>query len=1291
MMRTLHIRPTARIKALAQVSRLIATAFLAFLIIGFTQTAHAALTDSLVGFWNFNEENGLRADTVGSSTLTDINGMTSTAGKMDNAAVLISPTYLTSPDSATLSTGDIDFTFAGWIYLNSKTPFQGIVSKWDTATTREYLIAYDNAADRFIFDVSSNGVAQTVISGTNSGALSTGTYYFVVAWHNSVSNTINIQVNNGTVNSTAHTTGVYDSPSALVIGRYQGVGSFNGRIDGLGMWKRVLTAQERTDLYNAGAGLDYPFITTTPSAPTGLTGKFVSSTDANLAWTIPSSGNSVITDYVIEYKLSSDSTWTTASDGVSAVPSATITGLTNGVNYDFRVSGVNAIGQGTPSTSTIIRSILLYDEFAGTTIDTTKWNEIDSEGSGGTSGKVQQNDTLTVANSNASSAWGLTALESTAMYYADDLEISAVMTRGSDQLIVYGDTSFTSLGTNAYVLDLTATNVLGLVWGNGALRTSVTCGTVTNGATYRMKLTATGYQIYKNDTLACTVTPNAIYLVDYKPISLQSATTASTFDDVTVVGPVPNPVAPDAPIIGTATAADGAAIVTFSAPVDNGNSPITSYTVTSTPGSVTATGASSPITITGLTNGVEYTFTVTATNIAGTSVASSASNAVTPVVPPAPGQVLALTAQGVNQQALLNWDASVTGGAANDYIVEYKPSASDTWQTFADGTNTLTKVIVDELENDLSYDFRVSAVNNAGTGQASDTASATPAAIGALAFVFTGESNSGGIGLNSDATAPELASRSSVQITNLTSGAFLYENLDIGTNNLRDHTGLEAYYANSHGFELQLANSTEANEFPDHSQVYLTKTGHGGSVISQWNEGGAYWTKFLQRTTAAKAQLPSDRQWVVWLSLGINDAIIATPTSTWKTAMVSHINKIKADLPGTIIILTQFQSMSGGLGYPTFNAVMDEIAAEEANVYVVSSAGAASRDSNHWSYSGLKTVASRMVDITNNTLGLIYPGMPTSLSATAGVEEATLSWNAPIADGGNAISDYRIEYKLSADAGWNVFADGTSTATSATVTGLDGAAYDFRVSAVSSSGVGNPSNTASATPTIAPDVTAPQISAVDASISNTSAIITWTTDEPAESLVEYGLTTSYGQSSTISSSLVTSHSVTLSGLSPSTLYYYRVTSVDDSLNSATSTMASFTTTATPSPTRVTTTGYYSPTVVCKPGHLFSTITGRPCTGTSIPVSPMPTSPRYNFSRSLSIGMTGPDVRALQIFLNAHGAPVATTGAGSPGAETMLYGSLTRAAVAKYQALNNIKPAVGFFGPITRAWVNTHQQ
>jgi hypothetical protein len=91
-----------------------------------------------------------------------------------------------------------------------------------------------------------------------------------------------------------------------------------------------------------------------------------------------------------------------------------------------------------------------------------------------------------------------------------------------------------------------------------------------------------------------------------------------------------SPPIPDAPTIGTATAGVEDASVTFTA-VDPDGFPITSYTVTSSPGGITATGASSPIVVTGLTTGTSYTFTVTATNAAGTSSASSASGSAVPI------------------------------------------------------------------------------------------------------------------------------------------------------------------------------------------------------------------------------------------------------------------------------------------------------------------------------------------------------------------------------------------------------------------------------------------------------------------------------------------------------------------------------------------------------------------------------------------------------------------------------------------------------------------------------------
>jgi hypothetical protein len=92
-------------------------------------------------------------------------------------------------------------------------------------------------------------------------------------------------------------------------------------------------------------------------------------------------------------------------------------------------------------------------------------------------------------------------------------------------------------------------------------------------------------------------------------------------------------VVPGAPTAVSVTASATAAVVTFTAPVFTGGDSITGYTATASPGGATATGPTSPITVTGLASGTAYTFTVTATNTIGTGPASTASSATTPKAP----------------------------------------------------------------------------------------------------------------------------------------------------------------------------------------------------------------------------------------------------------------------------------------------------------------------------------------------------------------------------------------------------------------------------------------------------------------------------------------------------------------------------------------------------------------------------------------------------------------------------------------------------------------------------------
>lgn len=96
--------------------------------------------------------------------------------------------------------------------------------------------------------------------------------------------------------------------------------------------------------------------------------------------------------------------------------------------------------------------------------------------------------------------------------------------------------------------------------------------------------------------------------------------------------------APGAPLLPSAVAGPGQAVVSWSAPSSDGGASISTYTATASPGGqqCTATSPATACTVTGLQGGVEYTFTVTATNAAGTSVASASSSPVTPDAPVTP-------------------------------------------------------------------------------------------------------------------------------------------------------------------------------------------------------------------------------------------------------------------------------------------------------------------------------------------------------------------------------------------------------------------------------------------------------------------------------------------------------------------------------------------------------------------------------------------------------------------------------------------------------------------------------
>ena len=183
---------------------------------------------------------------------------------------------------------------------------------------------------------------------------------------------------------------------------------------------------------------------------------------------------------------------------------------------------------------------------------------------------------------------------------------------------------------------------------------------------------------------------------------------------------------------------------------------------------INTNSAATTYTVTGLTNGTSYTFTVAAQNNMGSGPASAPSSSAIPnVVPGAPG-----TPSGTpgNHQVALSWTAPTPNGgtAITDYLVA-QFSAEGRLQRTIDTGSASSSPVVTGLANGFGYRFAVTAVNQMGGGppsaQSSPTTpatvpdaptsvSATNAGNGAVFVSWTGPSNTGGTPINSYSITP---------------------------------------------------------------------------------------------------------------------------------------------------------------------------------------------------------------------------------------------------------------------------------------------------------------------------------------------------------------------------------------------------------------------------------------------------------------------------------------------------------------------------------------------------------
>ena len=469
----------------------------------------------------------------------------------------------------------------------------------------------------------------------------------------------------------------------------------------------------------AGGGVGSVATTVTPKTTSSAPSNVVAIEDdgqVSLSFTAPATGGSSITNY--EYKIGNGS-WVTPSPAVTNSP-LVVTGLTNGTFYSFKIRAINSVGASaesaavtaTPRTTPDAPTSLVAtpgDEQVSIAFDVPAFN-------GGSSisnyeYKIDSGAWMAVSPSSTATTIVVTGLTNGTSY---SFKVRAVNVAGGGAgsgsenstpsttpdaptgLIATSQNSQLSIAFSAPVFDggSAITNYQYKV-GNGSWvavnppsnTTVVVVPGLTNGATYSVKLRAVNPAGPGVESVAVSETPLAV---------------------------------PEAPTDVVATPSDGAVTLAFTAAIDGG-SPVTNYEyqvdsdawVTLTPPSTT-----SPIVISGLSNGTLYGFKVRAANALGSGAESGSVSVAPRTVPSVP---TGLTAVAGDARVSLSFTAPATDGGASITNYEYQVD-SGAWVTPSPAM-AVSPMTLTGMTNGSTYNIKIRAVNAAGSGPESDAVS----------------------------------------------------------------------------------------------------------------------------------------------------------------------------------------------------------------------------------------------------------------------------------------------------------------------------------------------------------------------------------------------------------------------------------------------------------------------------------------------------------------------------------------------------------------------------------------
>lgn len=563
-----------------------------------------------------------------------------------------------------------------------------------------------------------------------------------------------------------------------------------------------------------------------------------------------------------------------------------------------------------------------------------------------------------------------------------------------------------------------------------------------------------------------------------------TATSASGFTYLAVV--------PAAPTSVAATAGIESATVSWT-PGLNGGSAILDYTVTWTSGSQTCSASSSSCVITGLTGNTNYTFTVKARNSIGSSSSSVASNQITAQPKTVPGSPTGVGGVAGIEKVTVSWSAPVSNGgsAITDYIVSANPGVR-TCATTGDLSCEVTG-----LTAGTSYTFTVIAKNAIGDSvPSSASTSITPLSPVVPDAPRNATAVAGILGATISWDAP--LSDGGRTITEYTVTASPGGASCASASTSCSITGLS--YLESYTFTV-VAKNTVGDSLPSVATspavVPLTPTISGVSPSSGSANGGT--TVVISGTNLSGA---------TEVLFGTTAATIVSSTSTSVTvttpaiAVAGSVN-ISVTVPGPASVAAGSAYMYTAVPPDVITGLTATAGIESAELtwtapaqfgggsftryYVVSTPDAQvcftySTMATSCTISGLRDGVTYVFtaraqtsagygpesNYSNSIVALAptVPGAPTSVTATPGVNRATVSWTAPTNNGGRSISSYTVT-----SSGTPAQTCSTAT-TSCTVGNLDPmTAYTFTVKATNSVGMSTASAPSASVTTLVPSIT----------------------------------------------------------------------------------------------------------------------------------------------------------------------------------------------------------------------------